>query len=108
MRRESSGWIRLGDRLVPIGNRYLSSTGVVDTFVWVSPPGTAVLSGEIPSVNELSEDSADLPALDIDRWSNIGAREFSSERPGFLDDLRRGFGPRFNDISTPDDGKIIP
>jgi hypothetical protein len=41
--------------------------------------GTAVLPGEIPSVNELSENPADLSALDVDRWSNIGARELSSE-----------------------------
>jgi hypothetical protein len=45
----------------------------------VSASGTAVLSGEIPSVNEFSEDPADLSALDGDRWSNVGARELSSE-----------------------------
>jgi len=43
----------------------------------VSPLGTAVLSGEIPSVDELSEDAADLSTLDIDRWSNISAHELA-------------------------------
>jgi hypothetical protein len=45
----------------------------------VSPLGTAVLSGEIPSVDELGKGAADLSTLDIDRWSNIGAHELSSE-----------------------------
>jgi hypothetical protein len=33
MRRGLSGCLRIGDRLVPIGNRYFSSAGVVETFV---------------------------------------------------------------------------
>jgi hypothetical protein len=45
----------------------------------VSASGTALGSLEVSSVNELSENPADLSALDIDRWSNIGARELSSE-----------------------------
>lgn len=33
IKRGSSGCLRIGDRLIPIGNRYFSSAGVIDTLV---------------------------------------------------------------------------
>jgi hypothetical protein len=45
----------------------------------VSAPGTAVLSLEVSSVNELSKDAADLSLAHVDRGMNVGARGFLSE-----------------------------
>jgi hypothetical protein len=45
----------------------------------VSASGTAVLSLEVSSVDELRQDAADLSLAHVDRGMNVGARESLSE-----------------------------
>jgi hypothetical protein len=72
----------------------------------VSDTGVALGSLEIPGVDELPEDASHLSVADVDRWSNIGARESSPERPRLSRDRRRGRRPCFDDLSASDDGEI--
>jgi len=101
-----TGWIRLRDGVVPIGNRHLPSAGVAHSVVLMCNTGPALGSLEVSGVDELAKDAADLSVADVDSGSNIGARELVTERPGFLDNVCCGVGPRFDDLATPDDGEV--
>lgn len=96
------------DSVATFGEVDLSSPGVAAGFIHFCDTVATTDVSNIPGLDELGEDTANLPPGHVDAVGDVARGEFVAEAPVLPGDRGRGVAPSVDNLGATDDGEVLP